>query len=77
MKELPTPTWGHATQDPSTYIIFLGAPPEVGPSGIAGNVEDSNPLEAREWDGSPITLHSRNAGKGKKRKMHSINLVLH
>lgn len=68
MRDYPHPPWAHAAQDPSTYIIFLGASPEVGPSSIAGNVQDSNPLEAGEWDRSPITLRSRNAGKRKKER---------
>lgn len=56
----------HAAQHPCTYIIFLGAAPEVGASGIAGNVEDSNSLETGERDGPPVTLSSGKAGQGEK-----------
>lgn len=45
----------------NTHIIFLGSPPEVGASCIAGNVEHSNPLETGQRDRSPIALH-RNEG---------------
>lgn len=69
--QVPTPrAWAHTIQHPHTYIIFLGAPPEVGPSSIAGNVEDSNSLETGEWDGSPVTLSSRKAGKGEDTRGH-------
>lgn len=45
----------------NTHIIFLGSPPEVGASCIAGNVEYSNPLETGQRDWPPIALH-RNEG---------------
>lgn len=42
-----------------THIIFLGSPPEVGASCIAGNVEYSNSLEAGQRDRPPIALHRK------------------
>lgn len=43
----------------NTHIVFLGSPPEVGASCVAGNVEYSNSLETGQRDWPPIALYRK------------------
>lgn len=39
-----------------TDVVLLGATPKVDTTGIAGDVENSKPLQTRQGDGNPVTL---------------------
>lgn len=47
---------GAAASHGATHVILLGAAPEVDPTGVAGDVEDGQALQARQGHGDAVAL---------------------
>lgn len=45
-----------AVSQGTAHIVLLGAPPEVDPSGVAGDVEHGQALQARQRHGYAVAL---------------------
>lgn len=61
---------GETASYAATHVILLGAAPEVDPTGVAGNVEDGQALQARQGHGNAVAL--RGGGERARSKLALI-----